>query len=761
MMTKRKWPQSLFLFGALLLASSSCEPEQRTGVSKSSSKYTTSAHSDSPIERERRELDATVWAPEVEAQRYELPFVRLWDSLRTTGDESAVLGEFPFEYLVLGKLTAGIEHDHRLELLTTSAAGSTELDPQAWQDWLARRKASGWKLIESEWHHSTFDPNSDPPSSVVAIALHVANEHNGVRCIVRGDLKVEWSTDLGPHDNPIAKRIDARQMHMMRRTGHTLFQEAASFPLEGRYALGTLIAHDMDNDGLSELLLPTSNVVFWNRGGWVFEEEALLDHPPPGRIGTAVLGDFTGDGRADLVAACLRDDILLYTLDSNRRFSTPPRRLGCDSRTLEEPMVATAGDIDGDGDLDLFLGQHKLPYMSGQMPTPYYDANDGFPCYLYENLGDGNFRDITRAAGLEKKRHRRTYSASLVDLDSDLDLDLLVASDFAGLDVYRNEGGGKFTDVTDEIVQQRHAFGMALTFGDYDMDGQLDFTMIGMSSTTARRLDQMSLGRDDFPQHQRMRSKMGYGNRMYLAAGGRFRQAVFNDQVARTGWSWGTTSPDIDNDGDRDIYIVNGHLSGRTALDYCTRFWCHDIYTGSSRHDQRLNELLKLTLAKELSPISWNGYEHNVLLMNEAGRGFLSIGFLAGVASELDSRNSLSDDLDGDGLVDLVFVGKLLNSRPTVYLLRNRIEKAGNWVAIRFADQPHGGLGARVSVKTPRRTHVAAVVAGDSLQSQHAPTVHVGLGSESQVSEILAEWPDGRTIRLNNPAINKVHRIGP
>lgn len=225
---------------------------------------------------------------------------------------------------MLGKLTAATEHDHQLELLTTSAAGSMEFDPQAWQDWLARRKASGWKLIESEWHHSTFDPGSDPPSSVVAIALHVANEHSGVRYIVRGDLNVKWSTDLGPNDNPIAKRIDARQMHMIPHRGRALFQEAASFPLEGRYARGTLIAHDMDNDGLSELLLPTSNVVFWNRGGWVFEKGKLLDHPPPGRIGTAVLGDFTGDGRADLVAACLRDDLLLYTADSNRRFSTPP-----------------------------------------------------------------------------------------------------------------------------------------------------------------------------------------------------------------------------------------------------------------------------------------------------------------------------------------------------------------------------------------------------------------------------------------------------
>ena len=110
--------------------------------------------------------------------------------------------------------------------------------------------------------------------------------------------------------------------------------------------------------------------------------------------------------------------------------------------SIRDPQCITCGDVDGDGDLDAFIGQYASTYMSGKLPTPYYDANDGHPAYLLINDGTGRFTDQTAAFGLAPKRHRRTYSASFVDLDEDRDLDLMVVSDFAGLDLYRNNGKG-------------------------------------------------------------------------------------------------------------------------------------------------------------------------------------------------------------------------------------------------------------------------------------------------------------------------------
>ena len=707
---------------------------------------------------EREKLDKTVWSDEVRSQQYEEPFIRLWDALRSATDKAAVLGGFPFQKLLLGAVSGKSEHDHNIEVLT-SAGVAAELDQQGWRDWLADWKEAEFQLVESEWHHSRFEPDGNPPQSVVSMTLHVIDRSSEAYYLVKGNLTVEWSAEPATDGSPVAQRIDATQMKIYHRRQSVLFDNVATISLkeiDQQTDIPMLIAGDLDDDGLSDLLLPASNIVYWNRGDWTFERDKLLKDPPSRPIRTALLADFTADGRSDLLAA-IESGLMLYPADRDGQFSLPPRKFDCDPTVLQEPMVFTAGDIDGDGDLDVFLGQYKLPYFSGQMPTPYYDANDGFPSFLFLNLGGGEFRDVTEAAGLGKKRFRRTYSACLVDLDDDLDLDLLVASDFAGLDVYHNNGDGNFTDVTKQIIDKRHAFGMALTLGDYNLDSQLDFMMIGMSSTTARRLDQLGLGRDEFPAYQELRREMGYGNRMYLAFHGKFRQAPFNDQVARTGWSWGTTSFDFDNDGDRDIYVVNGHKSGTTAKDYCTRFWCHDIYTGGSKHDLRLAQFFQYTMQTELAPISWNGYEHNVLLMNEAGSGFLNIGFLAGVAFEFDSRSALSDDMNGDGQVDLVVIGKPVTAAtPNVYILKNQTPEPGNWIGLRFGGN---ALGAYITVRTVKRTHTGVITAGDSLRSQHAPTAHFGLGDESHISEVLVQWPDQRTARLSGPSVNQYHHI--
>jgi hypothetical protein len=98
-------------------------------------------------------------------------------------------------------------------------------------------------------------------------------------------------------------------------------------------------------------------------------------------------------------------------------------------------------------------------------------------------------------AGLAAKRGRRTYTASLADLDADGCLDLAVVSDFAGLDLYRNDGRGHFTDVTDAWVSDPKAFGMAHALADFNADARLDLLMIGMNSPTVDRLEHLGLRR--------------------------------------------------------------------------------------------------------------------------------------------------------------------------------------------------------------------------------------------------------------------------
>src|SRR5207244_3419102 len=126
----------------------------------------------------------------------------------------------------------------------------------------------------------------------------------------------------------------------------------------------------------------------------------------------------------------------------------------------------------------------------------------------------------------------------------------------------------------------RRSSDLAHAFGDFNLDGRLDFIAIGMDSSTAARLDHLNMGPGAFPEMQAMRPKMTYGNRLFLSNGDGFRQASFNNQIARSGWSWGVAAFDFDNDGDLDLYIANGHESKATVKDYDRQFWRSDVYLG-------------------------------------------------------------------------------------------------------------------------------------------------------------------------------------
>jgi hypothetical protein len=735
-------------------------------------------------------LDRTVWAKEVEAQRHEEFFIRLWDDFRAAEDKFAILERAEFETMSFGAPGPVAEHDWGVRFTRYEGEGNS-VDLAGWRALLAKLRAAGYRPTELEFHQSAFEHEPGQPArSVVATVVHVVNDQAGSRQAVRCKLNVEWAAEpAGKPDAVIPPRaIRVSEMTVGERTGAVAFEPVPPPSPSERGYLATqshfVLVYDLDGDGLSEILLPSDNLVLRNRGGWRFDREAILsggdgDDPLAG----AVIADFDGDGLPDLLCSRLGGDVYLVPGTPGGRFSGLPAGPAVTLPFKAESVSAlTAGDIDGDGDLDAWFGQYKPPYARGQMPTPYYDANDGHPAALLLNDGTGRFTDVTEAAGLAAKRHRRTLAGSLVDLDDDGDLDLLVNSDFAGLDIYYNDGKGHFSDVTTQVVDERHNFGMGHTFADFNLDGRTDMYTIGMSSTTARRLTAMGAGLKEFPEHQAKRPQMGYGNRMFLAAPAadaaradgapasaapaRFVQPPYKDDIARTGWSWGTTSPDFDNDGDPDLFIGNGMASGTTCRDYCTTFWRRDIYLGSSREDAVMQNLFS---EHSYDPEeSWNGFEHDVLYMNENGRGFVNVAHLVGVAFEFDARNVLGDDFDGDGKVDLVVIERHRHGAANyLHLLKNAWPTTFNWVGVRLAETRPGfsPAGAEVRVLTGgeggRGVQVGRIVTGDSYQSQHAAAKHFGLGVRDKVDAIEVTWPNGEVTRVENPPANRWHVIRP
>jgi hypothetical protein len=719
-------------------------------------------------EEHRSRLDETVWGDETEAQEYEQTLVALWDALLAADGRAdatlSVLSALDFGVLKVGAARRIDEIDHGISRYDFGEP-SRELAPGDWTELLQELAGRGYTLVQSEWHHARFSPASagSAARSIVSVVLHVMEEGPNQRLIVEGEIAIVWSGLRDARGNPIPESIDATRLRLLRRDAAPGFQQILGYTTrhDGEISrIHPVLLHDLDRDGLDDVVLIGARRVLWNLGTRGFRDAPLADRSYL-LAEAGLIADLDGDARPDLLSARARGDLVLYRGDERGLFRDEPLVVAFEE-PLRGPSALTAGDVDRDGDLDVWLGQYKPPYLGGQMPSPYYDANDGHPAYLLKNDGAGRFTDATEAAGLTEKRFRRTYASSFVDLDDDDDLDLLVVSDFSGIDLYHNDGSGHFVDANDSIRSDRHLFGMSASFADYDLDGRLDFFVAGMASTTARRLEALGLPRADEAEARDMRMRMAFGNRMYLATDTGWSEPEFSADVARTGWTWGTTAFDFDNDGDPDIFAANGHQSGESTQDYCANFWTHDIYDGDSTPNESLASLFDQTTAGFAEGReSWDGYQKNHLLMNRGGLGFTNVAFLLGVADEFDGRSAVSGDLDRDGRVDLVVVESLGDEREKLHIYRNQLDTGHHWIGVELREEG-GGLspvGAKVVVHTADRDYVGRVMTGETLMGQHSTTLHFGLGTETEVEAIEVHWVSGESRRVSEPAIDRYHRI--
>jgi len=737
--------------------------------------FTSSAQDNAYLQRrnqlleERSQLNQTVWAQESEAQRHENTLVQLWDALldisrKKSGDKFAVFKGLGLEEVWLGAIDKERSLDHGI---TKASLGAGKLlKTTEWQGWLDSMKAAGYQLIQSEWHHASFkvDP-AGQATSVVTIVLHIEQPSTQTRLSIEGPITVKWRPEKTKSQHPRAESVDVSTLRILKRTGKPAFEKwftlDPSIP-DKPSGIHPLLIYDLDGDGDSEIVAVGCNTVIERNDKGSFATKAFLRNWERFHE-TGLLADVNGDAHVDFLAPNGTGDMLLFPGSEVGLLESKPLGRTKGGGPLQQPTAFTAGDIDLDGDLDLWVGQYRISYLRGVMPTPYYDANDGFPAYLLLNEGGGRFKPWTPEAGLDKKRQRRSYTGSFVDLDEDRDLDLVVVSDFAGVDMYLNDGKGKFTDVTDKAIDERHLFGMSATFGDYNTDGKLDFYVAGMGSTTARRLESMGAKRTDDPNVDAMRMIMAYGNRMYLGQEpGKYQQPVFKDQVARTGWAWGTTTLDFDNDTDDDLFVANGHSSGKSTKDHCTHFWCHDIYKPLSKPDRAMHEVFQEIHKGYFDKSeSWDGYQKSNFIMNEGGKQFTNIAFLLGVADEFDGRAALSDDLDGDGRMDLLVVEDRWQSGQVLHVYHNTLQTGNHWVGVHLSEDGSGRspLGARVELETEHGKQIQVIAAGETIHGQHRPTAHFGLGKSSEVKSIRIIWPGGKEKYLKQPSVDQYHVV--
>jgi len=368
-------------------------------------------------------------------------------------------------------------------------------------------------------------------------------------------------------------------------------------------------------------------------------------------------------------------------------------------------------DFNRDGYQDLFMSKGGF--------VPPGQANR----LLYNN-GDGTFFDISAAAGLDAVE--ASYAAVVGDYDQDGFLDLYV-SQFRGQSnqLYRNVGDGRFTNSRRErrIVSYGRFSGAAAVFSDFDLDGDVDLYASMFGTYDVFYTD--------------------VGDSTYATA-----------QVGDEGDAVGMAMGDYDGDGDLDLYIVNqswrsalwrNDVGARTFVDVASQSGVENLGpgTGCAFGDYDNDGDLDLFVV--------NGHAADRVYMNRGDGTFVDMAQAFAMADTVRARAVVLGDYDNDGDLDPYIINELKPNR----LYRNDAN-ANNWlqVQVRGTESNADAIGAELTLYSAGRV-LRREVNGTAGLGHSSRIEQFGLGENSRVDSLVARWPSGLSQRLEDLSINR------
>ncbi len=526
-----------------------------------------------------------------------------------------------------------------------------------------------------------------------------------------------------------------------RKHTNRSFKNPYAHIMEGYTALGAAAAAgDFDGDGFEDLFVTDSddggrNLLYRNNGDLTFSEigkkaGVAAGNDAKNASSNALWFDFDGDGWPDLLVVRFGHN-LLYRNNGNGTFSEVTERAGLGREYLNS-IAAIAFDHDLDGDLDLFVANYFAPVnlfdpqTSRFFPESFETADNGGGLTLYRNNGDGAFTDITEQAGLSQSGW--SLDIGHADADHDGDDDLYVACDFGTDRFFRNNGDGTFTDITEQAIGIDTKKGMNVDWGDFDGDGLFDVFVTNITDEYMRE-----------------------GNFLWQNQGDlTFADVARETGTHNTGWGWAGKFFDADNDGWLDLFVVNGWVSAGPEN------YVLDVFELIVQPDV---DLADATNWPPMGDKTLSGYQHNALFHNQEGALFADVAERHGVDSLLDGRGVAVADFDNDGRLDLFVTNA--NNPPFLYHNVIPAEEGGTWLQLRLrSKKPNpAAVGAKLWLTAGGRTQVSFVNGGNGFASQSTYRVHFGLGQTEKIDRLEVRWPNGQNQSFTDLVSNQIYDL--
>jgi hypothetical protein len=483
---------------------------------------------------------------------------------------------------------------------------------------------------------------------------------------------------------------------------------------------------DYDNDGHLDLYLcdivnagsSGGNRLFRNKGDGTFTDvTARAGVGYQGLSMGAAWADYDNDGDLDLVVTSY-GPILLYRNRGGGTFEEVSRAAGL-SRFEGFWAGVSWADYDRDGFADFYVcGYVKYRFepqllqkasQQYEAVVPYTLNPSSYPPernLLFHNNGDGTFTEVGRRARVDNITGR-SLSAAWCDFDGDGWPDLYVANDISDNAMFRNLGNGRLEDISHAAWVADYRGAMGLAVGDWDRDGDQDM----------------------FVTHWIAQENAFYWNQRFSRGGGskpgplRFTDIadmVGLGQISLNYIGWGASFFDYDNDGQPDLFAVNGS-----------------------------------TFQDEKDPSRLVPMKNQLFWQKSPEDGFFEVGAASGPVFQEQhaGRGAAFADYDDDGDVDIVVV----NHSEAPLLLRNEDGNRNRWLKVRVqpAKSNRSGLGALVEIEAAGNRQSQEIGSQASYLSQNAREAHFGLGTASQVDRVTVRFPSGVVRQAGSTPTNR------